>query len=140
MQKCTGKSSWFEQIFKQAERWCEGIWAAIFLVKTAELTHLVKQKQFIRGQALKVGMPALEWSRGSSTHTCPGFGLVPSLSLNTHGLGTASVAGRDETWWPSGWWNTQPSPSAAQGSGSFSAHTEGIVWALSRTCCGPIQP
>lgn len=43
------KSSLFEQIFKQAEHRCSGIWAAIFLVKTGEFSHLVKEKLFSRG-------------------------------------------------------------------------------------------
>ena len=54
------------------------------------------------------------------------------LCLNSHGLRTSSVAGRAGTWWPSGWWDAQPAPSAAQGSGpSSSAHAGGIAWALS---------
>lgn len=82
------KSSWFEQIFKQAGHWCSGIWAAIFLVKTGEFSHLVKQKQFSRGQALKSSAPALLWRRWGSTHT-----IV--LVLNWF----------PEHTWPGDWWN-----------------------------------
>lgn len=86
MQNRTGKPSWFERDFRQAEHWCSGP-----RVEPAELSHLAKPKRFSRA-------PALRWRRGRAHRTgLVSDGVPAHWSPNTDGLGPAGVGGRGGT-------------------------------------------